>query len=850
MAEIVIGRSERDVEKYGIEGTIFVGKQYVKMGETMSLANKILLDVVRPHVILVSGKRGEGKCIHGDTEIILSDGSIKTVKELANDENQIVALNQILKLKTAEKTKFYVREANELLEIKLRTGRTIKLTPEHPLLTVKGWENACNLNVGSRVATPRELNIFGTEFLEDSKVKILAYLIAEGHMSNNFVLFCNSDDKIVTDFKNSINEFDRNLLIKKHGHLNLRIVECKRHGHGIDSKSSIRKWLGEIGIYGKLSTEKFIPDSVFKLPKNKVALFLNRLFSCDGTIYPREETWDVSYSSSSKKLIMQVQHLLLRFGVVSVLKTKVTPRNLNYELIIRGAQIIRFLNEIGFFGVKELRAALALRELSSKKFNPNIDTVPKEIWEWYRPNNWAEIGRTMGYSTPKGLRSSINYAPNRQKLKQIALADKNEAALMLAESDIYWDEITEINRLSGKFTVYDISVPEHHNFVAADIIVHNSYTLAMIAEGISDLPKEISQNIAPLFLDTMGIFWTMKQPNFRDEALLTKWGLQPRGLTNVKVFVPGGKFDEMVEQGIPVDEKFYITTSEINADEWCYVMGINATSDEGVLIASVINRLNKKEERYGIKDIVKEVEKDEDSDKRIKAVVRTRFEAADAWGLFADEGTAVEQIIVGGQATVLDISAYAHVYGGFSIRALVVGLFAKKILEQRMAVRKIEEQEEIEKGFSYYTRRDVKKKRIPLVWMFIDEIHEFLPLDSETIATGPLLQVIREGRQPGISMIVATQQPGKMNTDVLSQCDLVISHRVTAKDDINALNRIMQTYLTSELREYFDELPRVQGTAVILDQNQERMYSVQMRPRFSWHGGETPTAIPPKERKI
>jgi hypothetical protein len=218
--------------------------------------------------------------------------------------------------------------------------------------------------------------------------------------------------------------------------------------------------------------------------------------------------------------------------------------------------------------------------------------------------------------------------------------------------------------------------------------------------------------------------------------------------------------------------------------------------------------------------------------------------------LFAKEGTPVDKIIVGGQASILDLSAYAHVYGGFSIRALVVGLYSKKILEQRMTVRKIEEKEEIEKGFAYYTRREIKKKKIPMVWMFIDEIHEFLPLEGETIATGPLLQIIREGRQPGISMIVATQQPGKMNTDVLSQCDLVISHRVTAKDDITALNRIMQTYLTSELREYFDELPRIQGTAIILDQNQERMYNVQMRPRFSWHGGETPTAIPPKEKKF
>lgn len=377
-----------------------------------------------------------------------------------------------------------------------------------------------------------------------------------------------------------------------------------------------------------------------------------------------------------------------------------------------------------------------------------------------------------------------------------------------------------------------------------------SYTMAQFAEGISDLPKEVSQNIAPLFLDTLGIFWTMKRPNYRDEALLSQWGLEPRGLENVTLFVPGGKFKELEEQGIPVDEKFYLTTSDIGSDEWAYAMDMEPTSDQGVLISRVITRLRKRGKIYDIDEIIKEVEMEDDTEKVTKHAVMSRFEAVKEWGLFAREGTPVEKIIKGGQASILDLSVYAHIYGGFSIRALVVGLYAKKILEERISVRKLEEKEEIEKGFSYYSRREIKKKKVPMVWVFIDEVHEFLPLEGKTLATGPLLQLIREGRQPGISMVIATQQPGKMNTDVLSQCDLVISHRVTAKDDINALNRIMQSYMVETLGEMLDELPRLKGTALILDQNQERLYSMQMRPRFSWHGGETPTAIPPKLREI
>ncbi len=378
-----------------------------------------------------------------------------------------------------------------------------------------------------------------------------------------------------------------------------------------------------------------------------------------------------------------------------------------------------------------------------------------------------------------------------------------------------------------------------------------SYTMAQIAESvISFLPKEVSQNIAMLFLDTMGIFWTMKYPNYRDEALLHKWGLEPKGLDNVKLFVPGGKFEELEEKGIPVDEKFYLTTSEIGPLEWCLTLGVKPTDEDGVLISRVITNLKKTGAKYDINEIINAVEKDDEATQKTKSSVMSRFEAIKGWGLFAKEGTPLDNIIQGGIASVLDISVYTHVYGAFSIRSLVISLFAKKILEEREMASRLEEKEEIEKGIAYFRKREVKKKKVPMVWFFIDEVHEFLPQTGKTLATGPLLQLIREGRQPGISLVVATQQPGKMNTDVLSQCDIVIAHRVTSKMDIQALNTIMQSFMTTTLSESLNQLPRVKGCALILDQNQERLYSVQMRPRFSWHGGETPTAIPPKPKEI
>ena len=73
-----------------------------------------------------------------------------------------------------------------------------------------------------------------------------------------------------------------------------------------------------------------------------------------------------------------------------------------------------------------------------------------------------------------------------------------------------------------------------------------------------------------------------------------------------------------------------------------------------------------------------------------------------------------------------------------------------------------------------------------------------------------------------------------------------MSHRITAKRDVEALNAMMQTYLPGAIQKYFDMLPKMRGSALILDDNSERIYPLQVRPRFTWHGGEAPTALKAK----
>ena len=860
--DVIIGRSKKDVDKYGKEGTVLIGKQYVKMGQTTSLSNPVYMDVAGAHVVFIVGKRGSGKCLQGDTLITLNDGSLVKIKDLENKTQNIYTLNNDYKIQEGQKSCFYNREVNRIFEIKFRTGKTIKLTPEHPLLTVKGWSPVEKLNVGSRIATPRKLESFGDEKIRESKVKLLAYLITEGHLGNKFVLFSNKDQKIINDFKQAVYDFDDNLRIERHSDDScFRVSQIKKvmkkqslrnkNGQFINNPkwdhSSICNWLEKLNLYGTRSLTKFVPDCIFTMPKHQISLFLNRLFSCDGTIYKKGNHWFVSYCSSSNLLISQVQHLLLRFGIVGRIRKKTIGETFeSNELEIYGENVNTYLQEIGFFGKKEERSTTALKESVKIIRNPNVDTVPKEIWGMYKPDNWAAIGRKMGYAHPKAMRESVNYSPSRQKLLQIALADESDLLSKFANSDIFWDEIIAIKEIEGKEIVYDITVPETHNFVANDIIVHNSYTMGSIAEGLADLPEEIRQNLSIVLLDTMGIYWTMKYPNLQDSDLVREWGFEPKSL-DVKIYTPSGFFNKYKDQGIPTDFPFSIRPIDVDPLDWSRAFDISLNTTEGVLIAKVVQSLKEKNESYGIDELISLIKEDKESEKVVRNIVENQFEKAKGWGIFSKEGTALKDIVAGGQVTVLDVSPYATMPSGWEIKALVVGLISRTLFNQRMLARKTEEFKSVDAAMHYFSKETEEKMTEPLVWLAIDEAHELLPHDGKTAASDALITILREGRQPGISLILATQQPAKIHTDVMTQSDTVLAHRLTAQMDTEALGQLTQSYMRTGLVDEIDHLPRVKGAAVVFDDANERIFPVQMRPRITWHGGGSPKAI--KEKK-
>jgi len=125
---------------------------------------------------------------------------------------------------------------------------------------------------------------------------------------------------------------------------------------------------------------------------------------------------------------------------------------------------------------------------------------------------------------------------------------------------------------------------------------------------------------------------------------------------------------------------------------------------------------------------------------------------------------------------------------------------------------------------------------LPRVWVLIDEAHQFVPSGRSTLAKEALIRWAKEGRQPGLSLVVASQQPSAIDSEVLTQCDVLLCQKLTNSADIQAINALSQDYMGGELKTYIRKLSR-RGEAVLVDDEEEKVVMAQIRPRKSYHGG-------------
>ncbi|MEE3716448.1 replicative DNA helicase [Tumidithrix elongata RA019] len=454
----------------------------------------------RSDLIIIAGRPSMGKCLAFDSELVLADGSIKTIETIYQQYQQNQTKPSLLTL--GENWHFHLTQPSAFIDdgikpvfrVTTALGREIETTLTHPFLTITGWQPLSKLCVGDKIALPRRIEVFGKEVQRSCEIKLLAYLLGDGCLTQTSPRFMNINSKIQDDFITAIEQFSPNLkvTIDTHGDRTATLhITAQKRGAG----NPLIQWLRNLEVWGKKAHHKTIPDCIFRLEKKLIALFLNRLLATDGwmSILSSGQV-QAGYATVSAKLARQVQHLLLRFGVIAKLKHKQVKYKQElrhcWQLDITDALSLQTLiNEIGIFG-KEDATNKAQLALVTKRYQTNTDLIPVEVWHDLTlvkgDLSWKKLAETAGINS-----SNIHVgkrAPTREKLLKLAKAVNCLSLQNLATSDIYWDKITAI-KIVGEKQVYDLTIPETHNFVANDICVHNTAFGVEVARKMAENHK-------------------------------------------------------------------------------------------------------------------------------------------------------------------------------------------------------------------------------------------------------------------------------------------------------------------------------------------------------------------------
>ncbi len=385
---------------------------------------------------VVVGPNGSGKSCSYDTNVLLADGNevqigdlvenqIKNSDEIrtlddgvyVNGDNsiEIISLNKS-SMKSEKKvvSKFIKRSGEIIYKIKTRTGKEVKATGCHPVMIFNEWGVRStlirDLRKGSLIATPRKIDIKG-ETCNPELVRLIGYLIGDGYIAKDRIEFINKDEEVIQDYKNLIKKyFDADLRIRKDKNATRIYFRNKK------AVKKIRDFFDKNTTDSITSKDKKIPDFILNSDKNSVSNILAGLYDTDGSV--RKDIGVIEFCTKNKELADQVQGLLLRLGIISKIKkrvscasnTKYKIKRSYYYVYISGQNNLKSFKENIPLKINYKKRILEDHLNKNVSSNPNIDLLPKEINSSVR-----ELVRLLG----------ICYKPMRKKYPTLAAYMEN-----------------------------------------------------------------------------------------------------------------------------------------------------------------------------------------------------------------------------------------------------------------------------------------------------------------------------------------------------------------------------------------------------------------------------------------
>ncbi len=445
------------------------------------------------------------RCVTKDTKVVdASSGrriSVGDIVEGREKDVSVFALDESnQKLVESKVTDAFQSGKRMTYRLQTRTGRSIQATANHPFYTQDGWKKLEDLSADDRIAVPRELNPSANNDLEDHELVVLAHAIADGEVSRStgFYVYA-GDERMRADFKRHVRRFPNTATTTDFSGNDSRSsapsVYVKRRN--TNQVAGADKMIDDLGLRGCTATEKFVPDEVFACSDESVALFLGRLWAGDGCVTVE----DTFYATSSYELAEDVQHLLLRLGI----KSRLHKKTFNYRggtrdgftVRVTNRDMPRFADVIGPHLVGKRKEDLKSRVEAEENISDRRgtqDIIPQSVHPVMRSavvndaeENDTTIKATMekagvcpGLISPSVGKRECRKGFGRSTVRSIAEATDDDELRRWANSDIYWDEVESVEE-AGVEGVYDLTVEDHHNFVAEDIIVHNSHASSYAA---------------------------------------------------------------------------------------------------------------------------------------------------------------------------------------------------------------------------------------------------------------------------------------------------------------------------------------------------------------------------------
>ena len=318
----------------------------------------------------------ESGCLTANTRILRADtGAEVTFGELmrTGERPLVWSLDEQLRMVARPMTNVFPSGRKEVFRVRLASGREVEATGNHPFMTLDGWTPLEQLTIGDRLAVPRSVpEPIDTKRMAESEVILLAHMIGDGScVKKQPIRYASVDEANLAAVTVSAAYFGVTAVRDDYPAARvttLRLPAPHRLTHG--RRNPIAAWLDKLGLFGLRSHEKFVPQPVFALPTDQVALFLRHLWATDGSV-----RWDekfggarIYYASTSRRLVDDIAQLLLRLGVFSrIARVRKSGYHDCWHLYLdRAENQTRFLRSVGVHGMRGERAREVLANLAAR----------------------------------------------------------------------------------------------------------------------------------------------------------------------------------------------------------------------------------------------------------------------------------------------------------------------------------------------------------------------------------------------------------------------------------------------------------------------------------------------------